>query len=173
MTYEEALKLVHLPKWVIDEKGEKIDQLTLEQKYPMQFRLHLVSDEEYTREYLLDVKQSAKMGIRINFQLMDKANWGLARLDYNSNHKNPDELTDKVPEAFHNHVGELFIQRSHLHFHVEDFPPLAWALPLEETEITAKQVADASMASDFIDAFNSFASYLNIQTTITINPLIL
>ena len=35
-----------------------------------------------------------KFGIRLNFQMMDDANWGLARLDYNSNHKNPDVLTD-------------------------------------------------------------------------------
>jgi hypothetical protein len=173
MTYEEALRLVRLPKWVVDENGNKVETLTLEQKYPMQFRLHLLSEADYFREYMLDVKQSAKLGIRLNFQLMDKANWGLARLDYNSNHKNPDEFTDKVPEVFHSHVGEFFVQKSHLHYHVEDFPPLAWALPLEETEIEKKQVENVTMANDFIDAFNSFAAYLNIQTAITINPLIL
>lgn len=74
---------------------------------------------------------------------------------------------------FHSHVGEFFVQKSHLHYHVEDFPPLAWALPLEETEIEKKQVENVTMANDFIDAFNSFAAYLNIQTAITINPLIL
>ncbi len=173
MTYEEALRLVHLSKWVVDEDGKKIDSISMDQKFPMQFRLHLVSEEDFLREYLLDVKQSAKFGIRINFQVMDKANWGLARLDYNGNHKNPDEVTDMVPEVFHPHVGEFFMQKSHLHFHVEDFPPLAWALPLEETEITAKKVDDATMAGDFIEAFNSFISYLNVQTKITINPMIL
>ncbi len=173
MTFEEAQRLVHMPKWVIDEDGDKIEPLVLEQMFPMQFRLHLVSDEEYPRDYLLDVKQSEKSGIRLNFQLMDQANWGLARLDYNSNHKNPDELTDKVPAIFRSHAGELFIQKSHLHFHVEDFPPLAWALPLEETEIETKEVETATIAHDFIDAFNSFASYLNIQTTIIINPMML
>ena len=173
MTFEEAQRLVHMPKWVVDEDGNKIEPLVLEQKFPMQFRLHLVSDEEYPRDYVLDVKQSEKSGIRLNFQLMDQANWGLARLDYNSNHKNPEELTDKVPAIFHPHVGELFVQRSHLHYHVEDFPPLAWALPLDETEIETKEVETATMANDFIDAFNSFASYLNIQTTITINPMML
>ena len=94
-------------------------------------------------------------------------------MGHNSNHKNPDEFTDKVPEVFHSHVGEFFVQKSHLHYHVEDFPPFAWALPLEETEIEKKQVENVTMANDFIDAFNSFAAYLNIQTAITINPLIL
>ncbi len=173
MTYEEALRLIHLPKWVMDENGEKIESITMEQKFPMQFRLHLMSEEDYAREYLLDVKQSEKMGIRLNFQLMDKSNWGLARLDYNSNHKNPEEVNDKVPEIFLPHVGELFMQRSHLHFHIEGFPPLAWALPLEETQIVTKEVTNDRTANDFIDAFNSFASYLNVQTLITINPIVL
>ena len=173
MTFEEAERLIHLPKWVVNENGDRIQQLSLEQQFPMQFRLHLVSDEDYLREYVLDVKQSEKLGIRLNFQLMDKVNSGISRLDYNGNHKNPDELTDNVPAVFHSHAGELFIQKSHLHFHVEDFPPLAWALPLDETEITFKNVALDTVASDFIDAVYSFASYLNIQTTISINPMVL
>ena len=145
----------------------------MDQHYPMKFRLHLVSEADFTRDYLLDVKQSAKTGIRLNFQLMDKANWGLARLDYNSYHKNPEIITDKVPNVFHPHVGELFEQKSHLHFHVEDFHPLVWALPLEETEIEKKKIDDVTMAKDFIDAFFSFVSYLNIQTSITINQMML
>ena len=173
MTFEEALRLVHLPKWVVDENGNKVERLTLDQKFPMRFRLHLMSDEDYSREYLLDVKQSEKIGIRLNFQLMEKANWGLARLDYNSNHQNPEEVTGKVPAVFHPHAGELFVQKSHLHYHVEDYPPLAWALPLEETEIEKKSVENTSMANDFIEAFNSFTAYLNIQTQITINPTVL
>ena len=173
MKFEEALRLIHLPKWVVDEDGNKIHELSLEQMYPMQFRLHLVSDDDIVREYLVDVKQSNKMGIRLNFQLMDSVNWGLARLDYNSNHKNPDELTDKVPEMFHKHVSEYFNQKSHLHYHVEDFPSLAWALPLEETEIKQKVVENATMLNDFIEVFYSFISYLNIQTKITIIPMIL
>lgn len=173
MTYEDALRLVHLPKWVLDENGKKIESISMDQVFPMQFRLHLISEEDYSREYLLDVKQSEKLGIRLNFQLMDKSNWGLARLDYNSNHKNPEDITDKVPDVFHSHAGELFVQRSHLHFHVEDYPPLAWALPLEETVIGTKEVTSSQTANDFIDAFYSFASYLNIQTIITINPIVL
>ena len=173
MKFEEALRLVHLPKWVVDEDGNKIQELSLEQKYPMQFRLHFVSDDDIVRKYLVDVKQSEKMGIRLNFQLMDSSNWGLARLDYNNNHKNPDELTDKVPVMFHKHVSEYFNKKSHLHYHVEDFPSLAWALPLEETEIKQKVVENTTMLNDFIAAFYSFMSYLNIQTKITINPMIL
>jgi hypothetical protein len=44
----------------------------------------------------------------------------------------------------------------------------------EQTKrLEKKQVENVTMANDFIDAFNSFAAYLNIQTAITINPLIL
>lgn len=173
MTFEEALELVNLPKWVVDENGLKIQSLSLDQQFPMQFRLYLVSEKDVVREYMVDVKQSEKMGIRLNFQLMNDENWGLARLDYNSNHKNPEELTSKVPAIFHTHVGELFERKSHLHYHVEDFSPLAWALPLEETEIDKKEVESATILNDFIGAFNSFMSYLKVQTVITINPMVL
>lgn len=173
LTFEEALRLIHLPKWVIDESGNKVQKLTLDQKFPMQTRFSLMSDDDIIREYLVDVKQSDKMGIRLNFQLMDNLNWGLARLDYNNNHMNPEEITDKVPELFHSHVGEFFNQKSHLHYHVEGFKPLAWALPLEETEIETKEVSIPTMQTDFIKAFNSFMAYLNVQTETTINPLVL
>ena len=173
MTFDDALELIHLPKWVVDSEGKKVQTLSLDQKFPMQVRLYLVSEKEIVREYLVDVKQSEKMGIRLNFQLMDEENWGLARLDYNSNHKNPGELTNKVPEVFHSHVGEIFERKSHLHYHVEDFSPLAWALPLDETEIDTKEVKSATMLNDFINAFNSFMTYLNVQTVITINPMVL
>ena len=173
LTFEEALRLINLPKWVVDEEGNKIQRLSLDQKFPMQTRLTLLSDEDIVREYLVDVKQSEKMGIRLNFQLMDSLNWGLARLDYNNNHVNPEELTDKVPEIFHSHIGEFFNQKSHLHYHVEGFNPLAWALPLEETAISQKTVSTLTMQTDFIEAFYSFMAYLNVQTEITINPMVL
>ena len=77
LTFEEALRLINLPKWVVDEEGNKIQRLSLDQKFPMQTRLTLLSDEDIVREYLVDVKQSEKMGIRLNFQLMDSLNFGL------------------------------------------------------------------------------------------------
>lgn len=173
MKSEEAQFLVKHPKWVVDEQGKIIKKLEMEQQFPMRFRLHLVGSLDQKQEFLLDVKQSEKFSIKLNFQVMDGSNWGLARLDYNSNHKNPDELSEEVPDIFFGHVGELFVRRAHLHYHVEGYPPLAWALPLEETEIKTKDVTADDLPQGFIDAFDSFVSYLNIQTKIQINPMVI
>ncbi len=173
MDFKEAQELVKLPKWVVDEDGEIVKDLTLEQVFPMRERLNLINLDSIKRDFILDVKQSEKYGIRLNFQMMDDMNWGLARLDYNSNHKNPDTITEDVPEIFHSHVAELFVGKSHLHYHVKGYPQLAWALPLEETEIITKEVTGDNMMQGFVDAFNSFIDYLNIQTKITINRMVI
>ena len=173
MDFKEAQELVKLPKWVVDEDGEIVEELTIDQEFPMRRRLNLANRDGVKREFVLDVKQSEKFGIRLNFQMMDDMNWGLARLDYNSNHKNPDTLTEDVPEMFHSHVAELFVGKAHLHYHVDGYPQLAWALPLDETEIATKDVTEDDMTQGFVDAFNSFVSYLNVQTRITINKMVI
>ena len=173
MNYKEAQILVKQPKWVVEESGDIVKTLTMEQRFPMRFRLRLVSALDPNKVFLLDVKQSEKFGVRLNFQMMDGSNWGLARLDYNSNHKNPDEITGDVPEIFKSHAGELFVMRAHLHYHVDGYPQLSWALPLEETEIEQKDVKTEDLPHGFIGAFNSFVRYLNIQTELQINPMVL
>ena len=171
MNYKEALELVKLPKWVVNEDGDIVEEMTMEQDFPMRKRLILTNTEGIKRDFVLDVKQSEKFGIRLNFQMMDDMNWGLARLDYNSNHMNPDILSEDVPEIFHSHVSEFFVGKAHLHYHVDGYPQLAWALPLDETEITTKDVTPDDMMQGFVDAFESFVSYLNVQTKIVINRM--
>ncbi len=173
MDFKEALELVKLPKWVVDEEGDIVEEYTMDQEFPMRKRLNLVNKDGMKREFVLDVKQSEKYGIRLNFQVMDDMNWGLARLDYNSNHKNPDILMGDVPEMFHAHVAELFVNKAHLHYHVDGYPQLAWALPLDETEIATKDVTDDDMTHGFVDAFYSFVNYLNVKTRITINRMVI
>lgn len=171
MTYEEALALIKMPKWLY-ENGALLNSKSIQQVYPMTFRLEM-SSKDMKKKFLLDVKQSKKFGIRLNFQMMDDTNLGISRLDYNSNHQNPETLTKEVPVIFHTHVGEFFINRSHLHFQIEGYPNLVWALPLEETEIDVKEVTVDNMPSDFILAFESFIKYLNVQTQIAINPMLI
>jgi hypothetical protein len=173
MNFKEAQKMVKLPKWVVDEEGEIVEILTINQEFPMRKRLNLANIDGIKHEFVLDVKQSEKYGIRLNFQMMDDMNWGLARLDYNSNHKNPGILTEDVPEKFHAHVAELFVGKAHLHYHVDGYPQLAWALPLDETEISTKDVNDDNMTQGFVDAFYSFLNYLNVQTRISINKMVI
>jgi hypothetical protein len=173
MNYKEALELVKLPKWVVNEYGDIVDEMIMEQEFPMRKRLLLTNTEGVKHEFVLDVKQSEKFGIRLNFQMMDDMNWGLARLDYNGNHKNPDKLSEDVPEIFHSHVAELFVGKAHLHYHVDGYPQLAWALPLNETDIATKDVTEDYMIQGFVDAFEGFVSYINVQTRIVINKMVI
>ena len=84
-----------------------------------------------------------------------------------------DIMTDDVPVIFHSHVSELFVGKAHLHYHVDGYPQLAWALPLDETEITTKDVAEDDMIQGFVDAFQSFVAYINVQTRIVINKMVI
>ena len=69
----------------------------------------------------------------------DETKMGLFRVDYNSGHNNPSELTDKVPQKFHPFVGKHFsINEHHVHYHVEGYKSLAWALPIAEDSFPAK-----------------------------------
>lgn len=43
MNYKEAQILVKQPKWVVEESGDIVKTLTMEQRFPMRFRLRLVS----------------------------------------------------------------------------------------------------------------------------------
>ena len=79
MNYKEAQILVKQPKWVVEESGDIVKTLTMEQRFPMRFRLRLVCALDPNKAFLLDVKQSEKFGVRLNFQMMDSSNWGLAR----------------------------------------------------------------------------------------------
>ena len=65
------------------------------------------------------------------------------------------------------------MMKAHLHYHVEGYPQLAWALPLDETEIATKDVSDNDMPQGFVDAFNSFMVYLHVQTQITFNRMVI
>lgn len=67
MNFTEALDLVKLPKWVVNEDGDIVEEMTMEQEFPMRKRLILTNTEGIKRDFVLDVKQSEKFGIRLNY----------------------------------------------------------------------------------------------------------
>ena len=78
MKFDEAQLLVKQPKWVVDGQGIKIETLKMEKKFPMRFRLHLVGSLDQKQEFLLDVKQSEKFGIKLNFQISAQSDEGFS-----------------------------------------------------------------------------------------------
>ena len=163
MTYSEAQSYVKSPKKVLDDQGNKLEQvkldLTSKQKNQVDF-----ADED-SNEYVLDVFHSDKVGIKMSFNLRGADNQGLARLDYYGPHQNPSHYTEDVPEIFKPYEGKVFNSESHLHHFVENYG-LKWALPVEATEIDPKAIDPANPNQGFKDAFAGFCRYLNVGTEI-------
>lgn len=91
---------------------------------------------------------------------------GLFRVDYNSGHNNPPTLSDSVPQKFHPFVGKHFsINEHHIHYHVEGYKTLAWALPIENDPFPYKEFSDQNI----VDVIESFGKVINLHTNLIIS----
>lgn len=163
MTYSEAQSYVKSPKKIIDDQGEKREQVKLDLTSKQKNRVTL--EDEDSNVYVLDVFHSDKVGIKMSFNLRDSDNQGLARLDYYGPHTNPSPYTADVPEIFKPYEGKVFNSESHLHQFVENYG-LEWALPIEDTDIDPKVIDSENPSQGFKDAFVGFCRYLNVGTEI-------
>lgn len=163
MTYSEAQTYVKSPKKVIDDKGNKLEQVKLDLTSRQKNRVTF--EDEDSNVYVLDVYHSDKVGIKMSFNLRDGGNQGLTRLDYYGPHTNPSPYTAEVPEIFKPYEGKVFNSESHLHQYVENYG-LEWALPIEDTEINPKTINTANSNQGFKDAFAGFCRCLNVSTEI-------
>lgn len=116
-----------------------------------------------------------KNAIRISLHFQeDESKIGLFRVDYNSGHRNPETASDKLPQRFLPFVGKWFSnEESHVHYHVEGYKPLAWAVPIEDSEMTTKEIADTNTNEKLSSAIQEFAKIINLETVLTINTLLL
>ncbi len=97
----------------------------------------------------------------------DQSNIGLLRVDYNGKHKNPETVTDKVPEFLHPYAGKWFdYHEHHIHYYVEGYPALAWAAPLKDVDFGQKSIHNPH---DIVNAFYYFAEEINLVTRVTIH----
>lgn len=99
----------------------------------------------------------------------------LSRLDINGRHGNPKEVTDKVPNFPASHASEQILT-SHLHYYVEGYTPLAWALSL--ADVDDENLKDVSPVStnvhvDIVSSFIGYLAYLNVSTKFTVNSMML
>lgn len=175
LTNEQADYLLKLPKKILSGK-EVVNEYRFDQPFPFQRRIELISpvDDEFT--FLWDIKQSAKNMIRINLHVQDDdSNIGLLRVDFNSGHRNPEAISDLLPERFHPYAGKEFSNNEHhVHYHVEGYKSLAWAIPLFDDEFEIKNLSEgANFNTTFIETIVSFAKTINLETKIIINPLLL
>ena len=175
ITNEQAEYLLKLPKKVI-ENDILLDKLIIDQKFPYDARFELVSEKDDEFTFLWEIQQSKKNSIRLSFHHQENdSKTGLLRVDYNSGHKNPESISENVPEKFHPFAGKYFSNNEHhIHYHIQGYKTLAWAIPLTIDNFQIKELNnDASFNGTFANIIKLFAKTVNIETEISVNELLL
>lgn len=135
-------------------------------------RCELVS--ELDADFLLEIQQSKKNSIRVSFHYQENdSKMGLLRVDYNSGHKNPEEVSNLLPEKFHPYAGKYFSNSEHhIHYHVEGYKSLAWAIPLVADDFEIKELDPGqSFNSTLVEILQLFVKVINLETKIIVNEL--
>lgn len=165
MTLELADYLIRLDKHIVMD-GELIDNYELNIQYPLKFRLDLSSANDLDQNLMIDVKESEKKALKISLHHQDdNTQYGLLRVDYGGRHPNPSEITSSVPEKFHPYAGQ-WLECPHIHYVVDGYKPLVWAIPLEDDDFPVKSVDNRE---DYIATLQAFFSKINVKTNITFN----
>ena len=160
LTNEEAQILLNMPKKIIeqDELKNQVIMRTLG-RINNRFIIHSLDCNEV---FLMQIKQN-RMHLKIDFHFQDNSSHiGLLRVDYNGEHKNPEIANEYVPEIALPYTGNI-ISESHIHFHVESYKSLAWAVPLNVYDFAIKKMTDGKT---FYEATKEFCRKINLQTEI-------
>lgn len=174
ITNEQAQYLLNLPKKIV-QYDTLLDKLTIDQKFPFYIRFELVSEKDDEVTFLWEIQQSKKNSVRVGFHYQENdSKIGLLRVDYNSGHKNPEEISEYVPEIFHPFAGKYFnCDEHHIHYHVQGYKSLAWAIPLTVDKFEIKKLDNgADFNSTFANIIKLFAKAVNIETEIYVNELL-
>ncbi|GHT48731.1 hypothetical protein AGMMS49982_00600 [Bacteroidia bacterium] len=72
-------------------------------------------------------------------------------------------------------TGKIFSNNEHhIHYHIEGYKSLAWAIPLTDDEFEVKELNEGNdFNNSLANAVRLFAKTINIETEITINTLLL
>lgn len=167
MTVELADYLIGLDKYIV-ENGEPSESFLLKIEYPMNFRLLLSSPDDLDQNLLIDIKESEKKALKISLHHQDNSTQnGLLRVDYSARHLNPAEINENVPEKFKPFVGQwLDNYPGHIHYVVDGYKPLAWAIPLEVDDFPVKELNDKK---DYAETLDAFFKKINLKTNIQYN----
>ncbi len=87
------------------------------------------------------------------------------RVDFNGRHFNPVEIIETVPIIFKQFAG-LWLDdyAGHIHYVVDGYKPLAWAIPLEVDDFPVKQL---NGREDYTRTLNAFFQKINLKTAMT------
>lgn len=160
-TNEEAQYLISLEKVLKDPLLE----VDLTQK---KNRIYLISPNERNYEFFIEVTANHKISFKTTLHHQEAlTNIGLLRVDFKGTHQNPAEINNFVPEELKPYVGKWFtINEPHMHFYVEGYKPLAWAIPLKLNEFGINEDYSNVQISDLL---LTFARKINVTSIIKIH----
>lgn len=166
ISQEQADYLLNLPKCLIE--GEVV----LKSKdyfptFPINDRIYIISEVDDAYSFFIEIQQCRKNQIKLTLHFQeDDTNIGLLRVDYNGRHKNPELDIVSLPDKFKPYIG-LWIEESHIHYYVEGYNPLVWAIPLDKVETYPAK--NFTSINDFADVLKTFCNKINLETNLTIN----
>lgn len=174
-TYQFAQALIETPKVIIDpDESECLQKvISLSVGYRDSFILKAEDDDIF---FKWDIKQSGKDYCRLSLHLLEKDSCiGIFRVDYVSYtefHPNPCGLNPDVPEELKPYLAKD-IYGPHAHFNVKGYKEMSWAIPLNDIQFATKQLAEEDGRVDLGLPIKSFADYINIQTQLIIEPVVI
>lgn len=164
ITTEQAKYLIELPKHIIE--GESVlDAKTIMPSEPYQDRYYMISRQDEDFSFFWEVEQSSRKALKLTLHFQEEdASIGLLRVDFNGRHKNPEIANEYVPIEFQPFAGKWLDEYpGHIHFYIESYQPLQWALPLELDTFPVKQL---NSFEHMIKAAEAFAGRINLKTTL-------
>jgi hypothetical protein len=174
ITHEQADYLLHLPKKIV-RKNKILPQLTINQTFPFRERFELISETDNEFSFLWEIQQSPKKTIRVSLHFQENdSKTGLLRVDFNAGHVNPASINEYVPDKFFPYIGKTFLNHEHhIHYYVQGYGFLAWAIPLSDDDFGIKEIGNENFNATFANIITLFAQTINLKTLIRINTLLL
>lgn len=159
LTNEEAQSLIDTPKKILVAEQPQ-DEYIMRFSGRIHSRFELVSADG-NQIFLLELRQEEENHLKITLHFQEHSNYiGLLRIDYNGSHKNPKESKAELPTEVIPFV-DSYIHESHVHFYVQGYKPLTWAVPLSVYSFDVKHISDMD---SFIQAVQAFCKKINVVT---------
>ncbi len=165
ITNEEAEYLLNLDK-ALSDPNQIIDLRNKKN------RLDLFSHEDSEYNFWVEITSNQKIILKTSIHHLESNSFiGLLRIDFKGGHHNPAVIKNTLPEYLKSYADRWFEPTEpHMHVFVEGYKPLAWAIPLADTDFPIKEINDTS---DLNYLITNFAKKINLNSQINIQQAIL
>jgi len=158
-TNEEAKELIEIKK-ILEKPNQELSFST------EKLRIDLIVPGEPDYKFFIDVNPYKRIQFKLTLHSQEKFNnVRLLRIDFKGSHNNPEHILDTLPNFLRPYVGMEFRREAHIHFYVEGYKPLVWAMPLSKYSFDIKKL---NSEEDYVTALVNFAKLLNVQSKLNV-----